>query len=153
MKIIKISYWGGPPTSGPFRDAAGHGGFLPLQSLKPPRGRPIGGGGVHHNYTKYIFKYYLNMLIFLGNSVSRDLLLLLNCLEGEAVLGERPLDLRFFITLMGAIALLGNAREMGTKSSICWRPQERLLVISGWCLMKIRLVQVILKNKHHVPLR
>jgi hypothetical protein len=49
-KIIKISYLGGLSASGPLRGMAGQEGFLHLQSLKPPRGRPFGGGGVHHNF-------------------------------------------------------------------------------------------------------
>jgi len=59
------------------------------------------------------------MLIFQGNYVSSDLLLLLNCLVWEAVLGEQPPAPRFFITLMRAIALFRNARAVGTKSTMC----------------------------------
>jgi len=41
--------------------------FQYISVIDPPRGRPIGGGGVHHNCKQNIFKYYLNMLIFMGN--------------------------------------------------------------------------------------
>jgi hypothetical protein len=39
-----------------------------VQFLKPPRGRPFGGGGVYRYYTKNIFKYYLNNHVFIGKT-------------------------------------------------------------------------------------
>jgi hypothetical protein len=41
--------------------------FQYISVIDPPRGCPFGGGGVHHNYTKFILEYYLNNLIFIGN--------------------------------------------------------------------------------------
>ncbi|PKL58585.1 MAG: hypothetical protein CVV34_01600 [Methanomicrobiales archaeon HGW-Methanomicrobiales-5] len=44
--------------------------FQYISVIDPPRGRPIGGGGVHHNYTKIIFKSDLKNQIFMGNPLN-----------------------------------------------------------------------------------
>ena len=55
----------GFPASGPLRGTAGRGSFFGVFLNDPPRGRPFGGGGVHHKEdTKIPFYHHIRIQQF-----------------------------------------------------------------------------------------
>ena len=48
-RTVKIVLYMKDPASGPYRGTVGREFFFEFVVTDPPRGRPVGGGGIHRN--------------------------------------------------------------------------------------------------------